>query len=205
MSGTDYTSDFYDTIAAGCHSSAEVLAPLVVRDVQPATVTDVGCGQGWWGWEFERLGCEVLGLDGAYVPRCLLSHFLAHDLNEPLPDLPRADLVVCLEVAEHLPEARAKSFVADLVRLGRFVLFSAAVPHQTGAGHVNLHWSSWWAALFGRHGYHADLRYRWLTWTDSRVEVWYAQNVVLMRPDLDQHQQPLDVIHPVIHEWGRTT
>lgn len=202
--GTEYTPSFYDIIADGSRASAAIIAPLVVRDVAPRTVIDVGCGQGWWGAEFARLGADVVGIDGAYVQDRALPHFVEHDLREPLPDVPRADLVVCLEVAEHLPERRAASFIADLCRLGDHVLFSAAIPHQTGAGHIHLRWSSYWAALFLEHGYGCDTSLRWEVWDDARVEPWYRQNIMLASIGYREHAGPLDVVHPIIHEWGRT-
>lgn len=203
MSATDYSATFYDVIAEGCRSSAEVVVPVVLERMSPRTVVDVGCGQGWWGAEFAAVaGCDVTGVDGGYVEARQIETFVEHDLALPLPDLGTFDLAVCLEVAEHLPESRAASFVADLCALAPVVLFSAATPHQSGAGHVNCRWPSWWAGLFAEHGYQLDGSLRWPLWDDERVEPWYRQNLMLASRDA-VCSQPLDVIHPVIHEWGR--
>lgn len=202
MSATDYTLGFYDQIAGGCRSSAAVVAPLVLARHPSRTVIDVGCGQGWWGAAFTALGCTARGVDGAYVPDRQLADFAEHDLTRPLDDLGRYDLAICLEVAEHLPESRAAGLVADLVGLAPVVLFSAAIPHQSGAGHINLRWPSWWAELFVEHGYQVDGSLRWLIWDDDRVESWYRQNLLIASRDTIP-VGPLDVVHPVIHEWGR--
>ncbi len=205
---TVYDPAFYDTIAAGCRSSAEVVVPLILRAAAttavagPPSVVDVGCGQGWWGAEFANHGCDVTGVDGDYVPDQRIPNFTAHDLRQPLPDLGHFDLAVSLEVAEHLPPERAAGFVADLCRLADVIVFSAATPHQPGAGHVNCQWPSYWAELFSRHGYRIDGSLRWAIWTDDRVEPWYRQNLLLASQDFEG-SGPLDVIHPVIHEWGR--
>lgn len=199
---TTYDQGFYATIAAGCRSSAEIVVPLILAEVGASSVIDVGCGQGWWGAEFAAYGCEVTGVDGDYVPDQQIPNIVAHDLGTPLPDLGSFDLAVCLEVAEHLPPERAASFVADLCRLADVVVFSAAAPHQTGAGHVNCQWPSYWAELFGRHGYQVDGSLRWSIWTDDQVEPWYRQNLLVASPDAIP-SEPLDVIHPVIHRWGR--
>ena len=58
------------------------------------------------------------------------------------------DLVMCMEVAEHLPHARAPSLVAELTSLSDAVLFSAAVPFQYGTNHVNEQWPEYWSILF---------------------------------------------------------
>jgi SAM-dependent methyltransferase len=206
VSATDYTPTFYDQIADGCRRSAAVVVPLVLdrlRDILVVpTVVDVGCGQGWWGAELATHGCDVVGLDGGYVDDRQVP-FIEADLAEPLPSIGTFDLAVCLEVAEHLPKARAAGFVADLCVLAPVVLFSAAVPHQSGAGHINLQWPSWWAALFAEHGYVCDPSLRWAIWDDDNVEPWYRQNLMVVSRDAAP-VGPLDVVHPVIHEWGRS-
>jgi SAM-dependent methyltransferase len=198
-----YTESFYDTISAGSIASAAVLAPIVYEMVNPSTVVDVGCGQGHWGAEFAELGATVHGIDGDYVTNPRIP-FTAHNLEEPLPDVGTFDLAVCLEVAEHLTEQRAASFIAELCALAPTVLFSAAIPHQSGAGHINLQWQSWWATLFTSNGYKVSGSLRWQIWDDPRVEPWYQQNVLLASKTVRvRHTGPMDVVHPVIHEWAR--
>ena len=196
-----YTTHFYDTIAHGCRTSSAVVVPLVLAAHRATSVVDVGCGQGWWGAEFAKYGCDVTGVDGGYVPDRALGRFVELDLMQPFPDLGHFDLAVCLEVAEHLPEARAAGFVADLCALADVVLFSAAIPHQTGAGHINLQWPSYWAAHFAAQGYGFDGSIRELIWTDPLVEPWYRQNLHLAVKG--SPVVTLDLVHPVIHEWGR--
>ena len=134
---------------------------------------------------------------------------------EPLNLAEEYDLVISVEAAEHLPEARAESFVADLVRLGKAVLFSAAVPRQGGDRHINEQWQDYWAQRFATHGYAAVDCVRPVVWNDARVDYWYAQNVLLyVSPDLldsnpglraahdrSNHAQ-LSVVHPQLY-WMR--
>ncbi len=203
-----YNQDFYDTIRSGCQASAEVVVPLVLQRLGTvADVVDVGCGEGWWAETFARLGgCQVTGVDGAYVQGSpLAGRFVPLDLAQPLR-LPRQpprpfDLAVCLEVAEHLPESRAASFVADLCNLAPVVLFSAAIPGQSGAGHINCQWPSYWAALFRRHGYDFDGSIRFDIWDDPRIEPWYRQNLHIATQGCES--RTFDLVHPIIHGWGR--
>ena len=135
-----------------------MVVPIILESFDVETALDVGCGQAWWGSQLRRNGCRVTGIDGGYVtfPEENLDSFVAHDLGLPFPDVGRFDLVVCLEVAEHLAESRADGFVAELCDAAPVVLFSAAIPHQSGAGHINCQWQSWWAEKFHENGYKGD-------------------------------------------------
>ncbi len=84
-----------------------------------------------------------------------------------------------LETAEHLPESRAESFVANIVNLAPQVLFSAAIPFQRGTHHVNCQWPDYWQRLFGIHNYVALDVIRPAIWDDENIDFWYRQNTVL--------------------------
>lgn len=220
--GNPYTAAFYDQIRAGVQASAAVVVPLVLDHLTaidallPPRVVDVGCGEGWWAVEFARHGCEVIGIDGAYVAGSPLGdRFAPHDLTQPLPEhlYGRFDLAVCLEVAEHLPAGRADGLIADLCRLAPVVLFSAAIPGQGGAGHVNEQWPAYWVERFARHNFEVSGALRWPLWSDGRVEPWYAQNTLIAAcadaaaelPDLfsGPASPPHPVVHPTIYDWRR--
>lgn len=213
---TKYDAAFYDLIRPGVQSSAAVLVPLVVEAVKPRTVVDVGCGEGWWAETFAHHGCEVIGVDGAYVQGSPLGdRFLPHDLRLPLPAhlAGRFDLAVCLEVAEHLPASRADTLVADLCGLAPVVLFSAAIPGQGGVGHVNERWPAYWVERFHAHGFAASGALRWRVWMDDRVDNWYRANLLVFAeeparyPDLFDTPlaPPWPVVHPVLFDARRNT
>lgn len=210
MSGTDaFTPAIYDAVRDGAQRSAAIVAPIVFAleladlDYVPL-VYDVGCGEGHWAAAFAaaQFACTVVGFDGPHVDHVLGDRFTPVDLTQPLPDLKPADLVVCLEVGEHLPEHRAAGLVDDLCRLAPVVLFSAAIPHQTGPGHITCRWPSWWAGHFARNGYGLDGQARFAFWDDDRIEPWYRQNILIARRGAPT-VGPLDVVHPIIHGWGR--
>ncbi len=213
---TTYDQTFYNTIRAGCQSSAAVVAPLVHKLFKPVTVADVGCGEGWWAQAFAELGCDVRGFDGEYVQTSPLGdRFVPADLSTGFHfEQAKPDLVVCLEVAEHLPPDRAVSFVQDLCwSQPRALLFSAAIPGQGGVNHLNEQWQSYWAALIEAHGYKVSGGLRRELWHDERVEPWYRQNLLLAVPadlelkgalyNLFAKPWPLDLVHPEIWRWYR--
>ena len=105
--------------------------------------------------------------------------FTAFDLKKPIQIDRRFDLVVSLEVAEHLPKDCAKTFVHSLTKLGPVILFSAPIPFQGGTAHLNEQWPDYWANYFKNNGYEAIDCVRKKVWQDDQVEWWYAQNMLI--------------------------
>jgi SAM-dependent methyltransferase len=205
---TLYNQDFYDGQASGSAASAARILPVVNSIVKPGSVLDLGCGLGTWLAEWTKLGVnDLVGVDGDYVDPTALripeSQFLSRDLTDHLDLERKFDLVMSLEVAEHLESRYAPIFVANLVRHGEVVLFSAAIPGQGGAGHINEQWPTYWATLFAQHGLRPYGGLRANFWLDEAIAPWYRQNCmffateqtadVLRLPDADN---PLDIIHP---------
>lgn len=210
-----YDPEFYDMINAGSLISAQVIVPLVIDHLgHPDVVIDVGCGEGAWLSVWKERGAIVKGLDGAHVNRDRLliddHEFVEWDLeNTEIPfEMGTVDLVTCLEVAEHLSPERALSFVRDLCRLAPVILWSAAIPHQGGVGHVNEQWPNYWQGLFAAHGFLMSGALRWEIWDDLTVEPWYRQNLmVCARTDHPISYTPLfeatsakpfGMVHPVV-------
>ena len=179
-----YTQKFYKDQSVGSRRSAEAIVPLVLTLIKPQSVIDVGCGLGTWLSVFKEFGVkDVFGIDGDHVDRSMLQipneRFTAFDLKKPIPIDRQFDLVISLEVAEHLPEDCAKTFIHSLTGLGPVILFSAAIPFQGGTNHLNEQWPDYWANHFNDNGYVAVDCLRKKVWQDDQVEWWYAQNILL--------------------------
>ncbi len=207
--GEFYSNDFYDAISLDSRRAATVILPIVFDIVKPDSVVDVGCGTGVWLNVAQLLGVsQVLGLDGAHVTssRQVIdpSSFVAVDLSVgPLNLAARYDLAMSLEVAEHLRIERASGFVAELCRASDAVLFSAAIPGQGGAHHINEQWLSMWVRAFESNDYVAFDVIRPVVWTNPEVRAWYKQNTMLFvnaqRHDLiDSAARAADAIAPIV-------
>ena len=181
MTEGPYTDAFFADVERTALASARRGVPAAVADWRPASVIDVGCGEGIWAAVFEAEGVPAVGVDGAYVrpERRLVDRFVVWDLREPLPALGRFDLCVCLEVAEHLPAAAAGSLVSGLAGLADRVLFSAAVPGQGGTDHINEQRHEYWIERFARAGLRADTAWREQFADDEDVAWWYRRNMVV--------------------------
>ena len=190
-----YDRNYFEMQGARSYQSASAALSKVFALVKPQSVIDVGCGTGAWLRAAQELGAtEILGIDGDYVDRSLLmvnpAYFAPGDLatnriHEILAGRPKNkfDLVMCLEVAEHLPHERAASLVEDLTTLGDVVLFSAAVPYQYGTNHIDEQWPEFWAILFRSHDFSCFDCLRNHLWTNPDVDWWYAQNALIFVRD----------------------
>jgi SAM-dependent methyltransferase len=205
-----YDDSFYDEIRRGTIRSAGVIVPLLrswfLEGIDDPTVVDVGCGQGWWAAEFQSEGVTATGIDGGYVEP-VIDDFHQRDLALEIGWTGKPfDLALCLEVAEHLPEARAGSLVAELCALAPVVVFSAAIPGQGGTDHVNEQKLSWWEHLFRERDF-SWIDVRASIWEDERVEPWYRQNLAAFVRAGRRYNTPpvqfpvLDVVHPTVFNW----
>jgi SAM-dependent methyltransferase len=189
MSSMPYDRGYFLAKQASWSASAEVIVPVVQQLFAARSVVEFGCGTGQWLARFARHGAgEILGLDGAHVPRDLLAippqAFMVVDFESFDTLGRRFDLACSLEFAEHLAPRRAEAFVGMLVAAAPVVLFSAAIPGQGGAGHLNERRQSFWAALFAAHGYVAVDCIRPAVWGAPGMDWYYAQNTLIYcRPE----------------------
>ena len=173
--------------------SPGIVVPVVLKFVQPENVVDFGCGIGTWLHAFKNNGVnEVLGLDGKwYNPKLLFKHispdeFKCVDLEYPIRLEKKYDLVVSLEVAEHLSAESADIFVESLTNAGKVILFSAAFPGQGGENHLNEQWYDYWVKKFEKHNYYFHDVIRNEIWNNRDVQRWYKQNMFfVVHKDVD--------------------
>jgi SAM-dependent methyltransferase len=212
-----YDVDFYSNQLSGSRRSAEVIVPIVLGVLPEVTsVLDVGCGAGTWLRAFQENGvARVCGIDGGdsrgHAHESVRPWIQTRDLEKSLGLLESFDLVVSLEVAEHLAHERSAGLIAELTAVTDVVLFSAAIPGQGGHFHINEQWAGYWVQLFARRGFAPSDLVRRMTWNDPEVEWWYRQNAILFTrigtaaaKAVSEHNfvapAPLNVAHPLAFE-----
>ena len=153
-----YPVEEHQRFAAETRCGAVVVTNILERWIDFRTVLDLGCGTGIWLRVLRDGGRrQVFGVDfEANDPADLVVDpdlVLAADLGKKLDLHLRYDLVVCLEVAEHVDAQFADVVVDNCVRHADLILFSAALPGQQGVDHINEQLPQYWVERFQRRGY----------------------------------------------------
>lgn len=136
------------------------IAERLIADVAPKSVLDAGCATGMLVEALRERGVEATGID--------LSSFAIERVHESVRDychhgsiadeLPaRYDLIVSIEVLEHMPVRAAEAAIANFCRHADDVLFSSSPLDYKEPTHVNVHPPEYWAAEFARHGFYRDV------------------------------------------------
>lgn len=127
----------------------------------PTSAFDVGCGTGVYLRLLQDTGVsEIFGVDGINSDATVLpsGSYGKVDLQSPL-DLDRTfDIVLCLEVAEHILPDSTEVLIDTVARHARdLIVFSMAEPGQPGNGHINCRTMSEVLDLWARRGWEPDL------------------------------------------------
>lgn len=173
-----YNAEYYKEYDVGCgkvdYSDSEYtkgfltqIAQKIADDLHPRTVLDAGCAMGHLVAALRDRGVEAYGVDiSAYAiskvredvrPFCKVG-----SLTEPLPaGLPdRYDLVVTIEVLEHLYAEDGRQAIRNLCQLTDKVLFTSTPDDFTEPTHVNVQQREYWCRAFFENGFMDDINYR---------------------------------------------
>ena len=135
------------------------IAQAIVTELAPKSVLDAGCGIGFLVGALRERGVEAFGLD-------ISEYAIANAADEVRPfceiasitdELTRRyDLIVCMEVLEHLPPHLAPRAVDNLTSHTDVVLFSSTPDDFRESTHLNVQPTEYWAGLFGSRDFFRD-------------------------------------------------
>ncbi len=192
--------------AANRHTldSPRTVIPILFSGRKPGSLLDVGCGIGTWLRAAHEFGIEdIRGVDGVEIPSTDLlvppDAFRVVDLSGPWTLDRKFDVILCLEVAEHLDERCSTPLIEALTAHSDEIIFSAACPRQPGQHHVNCQWPAYWQERFNACGFSCSDAIRWRIWNETDVDVWYRQNMFVARRDArgaGREERLRAVIHP---------
>ncbi len=189
--------------------AAEKILLIVMKHFKVKTAADFGCGTGIFLKFLKDNGVSVTGLDLEHNEKKILliteEEFIQTDLTKPVHLNKKYDLSISLEVAEHLPENSAETFITNLCEASNVVLFSAAVKGQGGVGHINEQFLSYWQKIFSKKGYFLLDIIRPEIWNDENIPPYYRQNAVIfvhtdiyknLPESIKTENKIVDMIHP---------
>jgi len=166
------------------------IAPVIESILHPKSIIDVGCGNADILKGFD-LNSKKFGIEGTYNALDSIGthenlYIFIRDIRKPLDDilLQRADLAMCLEVAEHIEPEYADVFVDNLCSLSDRILMTAAPPGQGGNHHVNCKPFAYWFYKFTSRGYRYDdgivtkLKSAWEPWRHKKGIKAYYNNLM---------------------------
>lgn len=154
-----FTTLEYDEIDLEEQPQAERLAQILNDLYAPESVADVGCASGLYLKPFDDQGISVIGYEiSPYAKEVAVidpGSIVLKDITDPdVGMIWWADLLICLEVMEHIEKAGAKQGIDNIcLNSPTTIVFSAAIPGQGGEGHVNLQYKPYWQEMFEANGY----------------------------------------------------
>lgn len=180
-----YDNSFYDRNLKFQKALSDEILPWIMKNINPKSAIDFGCGCGYMLEQLRQYGCVIFGLN-YNIPANLQfpkKFFKKQDFSIEcnFVEKKKFDLVVSLEVAEHLEEKYADTFIDNLCKHGDTILFSAATPGQGGEGHVNEQPELYWETKFNKKNFKKNDIIRPFLKDKKNVPFWYRQNIFLYK------------------------
>lgn len=128
---------------------AKNLASYIKQEYGNKKIIDAGCGPGMYVDEMRNLGLSATGfdIDDRLPEKNYLFKQSLFDVKE------KADVVICLEVAEHIDGELNEQIVdsiSNMLTPGGTLIWTAAQPGQGGDGHINCQPRDFWRKLFSK-------------------------------------------------------
>lgn len=172
MDGSYYDYDYYDNPIKSGFSGAYVWGRLgsyfektakhIVTAFHPTTVLDLGCARGFMVKALQREGKYAIGIDFSRyaVDTCdkeVIGSVLWGDITRTIA-LPETDLVLCLDVMEHIAENKIEQTLDNIFSTkAEYIMFNIGLAGQDEAvldkSHVTLKSREWWLDRLNREGH----------------------------------------------------
>lgn len=158
---------------------ANRLGAWVKNVLNPETVLDIGCGPGHFvdACRFQGIDAKGYDIDERVRGKEHLEYKSVFDIKEE-----KADVVICLEVAEHIDSDFEDEVVAKVAGATKHTLiWTAAAIGQGGIGHINCKDKQEWADKLTKAGLTRNLDKEKMLIDDMRKGYhmgWFTQNLL---------------------------
>lgn len=132
----------------------EALLIGLAQKYKPNLIYDFGCGYGLYSKALsDATGVETIGFEGE--PNTIFySNILKANLAKPLSLDKQAEMVISLEVGEHIPKEFEQIFLDNIANnASNIVVLSWAVVGQGGNGHINCQNNDYIIKEMGKRGF----------------------------------------------------
>jgi len=136
------------------------IAGRIVQDIGPASVMDAGCAMGLLVEILRQRGVEAYGRDISEYSISMVQpeiqpYCKVGSITEPFER--HYDLIISMEVLEHMTPEESEKAVENFCRHTDDVLFSSTPFDYKEATHFNVQPPEYWGELFARHGFYRDV------------------------------------------------
>jgi SAM-dependent methyltransferase len=128
--------------------------------IQPKSVLDAGCAMGFLVEALRNRGVKAWGVDISEYAISNVSPEIKEfcwkgSVSEPFPQ--KYDLIVSIEVLEHLQKMDSEKAVSNLCKHSDDILFSSTPNDYKEVSHFNVQPLEYWAELFAKEGFFRDV------------------------------------------------
>ena len=162
---------------------------ILYEHFKPKSVVDIGCANGVHLKAFKELGVEKLyGIEGTkyWAPYIKKNHgkdYVIADMREAFYSAHKFDLVLSLEVLEHLEKRYARQAVKNILSFGSVFCISAC-PLTGGHFHVNVQSREYWIRVFEKLGakyQQAESEYLQNEFSKIKCSGWFKNSLKIFR------------------------
>lgn len=138
------------------------IADRIVRELQPNTVLDAGCAFGYLVEALRDRGVDAYGIDISeyaisQVREDVRPYCKVASITKPLEK--KYDLIICIEVFEHLEKEEIISACKNLSNHTKDILFSSTPFDYHEESHINVKPIEYWVEQFSYEGYYHEIEY----------------------------------------------
>lgn len=175
-----FNSD-YNSIESSEKPQANRIAQWAKTVLNPNKVIDAGCGPGTYVYSMRDLGINAFGydLDKRVHGKPYLTNQSLFDINDS------GDVVMCLEVAEHIVPDDSQEVVDklfDILEKDGVLIFTAARLGQGGTDHINCRPKEYWEHKFKEKGLIRSntLEHELIQWVSQDIHMgWFTANLMI--------------------------
>lgn len=154
---TLYDAEFYNFSKEEVSKFVSSFVDIIIKEFNPKSVADIGCGIGLYVNEFDKRGVEAVGYDGSpYAIKNSVTRkglLKIGDIRKNLNFDKKYDIVLSIEVAEHIPTKCSDIFVNTLTKCSDVIILTAAQKGQGGTDHINEQPRYFWIKKFEKKNF----------------------------------------------------